>query len=211
MIGRPPARARSNLRRLFRGLEALYGSDTGLDPWDLVTTDVPGAARETLLLRQRDDTLEVALALDAEVLARFEDTAPERALDLAHLGHTLPVIEGLSHLLLVAESARCERPVSGLELEAQAEVDKLAVHVLHTWPPSPGEFRALVDRLYYRFDLHADLAPDLRARYLTANRLALAFSRRLADLTRARRLDGLRRTLRAFWRASLSGKRALAA
>ena len=205
------APATSNLRRLFRGLEALYGSDTGLDPWDLLTTDVPPGARETLLLRETDDTLEVALALDAGVLERFEGAAPDRALDLTDLHHTLPIIEGLSHLLYVAECARRERPVSGLELETQAEVDKLAVLALHHWPLGPAQFRALVDRLYYRFELLPGLPQTLRTRYLAANRLALAFSRRLAGPARRRHIDGLRGILREFWCAPLAGKRALAA
>lgn len=209
-------RQREALARLFRGLEALYQTDTGLDPHALTIPfrrDDDDTPREQLLLREDDaGELEVGLFLDAELLARLGDEGPEQLLCDAHLGAALPVLEGLSHLLYLAEAARCERPISGLELETQAEVDKLAVCLLHRWPDGPddGQFDRLVDRLYYRFEILPD-DPDLRARYDTANRLALGFSRRLRPHVKSRRLAGLRQSLREFWNAPLSQKRALAA
>jgi hypothetical protein len=119
------------------------------------------------------------------------------------------VLEGLSHLHYLAEAIRCRRPVSGLELETQAEVDKLAVCVLHRWPHADQHFDRLVDRLYYRFDLLPS-DPALRKRYDTANRVALGFSRRLRPHVQSRRLSGVRATLRRFWRAPMPEKRSLA-
>lgn len=209
-------RQREALGRLYRGLEALYQTETGLDPHDLTIPFQRGhddAPREQLLLREDESgALEVGLLLDADLLTRLADDGPEAMLDDARLGDALPVVEGLSHLLYLAEAARRQRPVSGLELETQAEVDKLAVCILHRWPDAPDDatFDRLVDRLYYRFDLIPD-DPDLRDRYSTANRLALGFSRRLRPHVRARSLGRLRADLRAFWHASLSQKRALAA
>jgi hypothetical protein len=204
----------SLLHRLYRGLEALYQTDTGVDPEALVVRRAADdGTQEQLLLREADDgDLEVALCLDEQVLRRFEARGAARALSDEHLGDALPVVEGLSHLMYLAEAARCGRPVSGLELETQAEVDKLAVCLLHRWPDAPddAEFDRLVDRLYYRFDLIPD-DPDLRVRYDTANRLALGFSRRLRPHVQARRLGGLRADLRQFWHASLAQKRSLAA
>ena len=49
---------------------------------------------------------------------------------------------------LRCEAARCDRPVSGLELETQAEVDKLAILLLHRWPHAHEAYDRLVDRLY---------------------------------------------------------------
>jgi hypothetical protein len=111
--------------------------------------------------------------------------------------------------LYVAEAARTERPISGLELETQAEVDKLAMCVLHRWPVAPSEFDRLVDRLYYRFEWDP-LDSDLQERYEVANRLALAFSRQLASDVTSGRLSGFRATLRRFWNAPMGDKRALA-
>ena len=202
----------SRLHRLYRGLEALYQTDTGVDPEAMVVRHRAGPhqARERLLLREAEDgDVEVALCLDAQMLARFESQAPDRAFADEHLGDALSVLEGLSHLIYLAEAARQQRPVSGLELETQAEVDKLGLCVLQRWPPAQGAFDRLVDRLYYRFELHP-MSPPLRARYHAANRLALRFSRQLRPHVVHGRLAGLRRALRRFWGASMQDKRALA-
>jgi hypothetical protein len=204
-------RGHSNLRALFHGLEALYGTDTGIDPHALLLPYEADddAAREILFLREDDEGLEVGLALDQQTLEQLESTPVQHVLEDEQLGGTLPVVEGLSHLCYVAEAARCERPVSGLELETQAEVDKLALCLLHRWPRAREDFGRLVDRLYYRFDLVYTDA-DLRERYHTANRLALGFSRRLRPHVEAGRLGPLRSTLRRFWSGSMPQKRALA-
>lgn len=202
----------SNLARLFRGLEVLYRADTGVDPETVLMpfrADA-GVLREALLLREAEDgVLELALALEHGTLHALEAVDADDALSDAALGGTLPVLEGLSHLLYVAEAARCNRPVSGLELETQAEVDKLAVLLLHRWAGARQAFEPLVERLYRRFENVA--APDLRERYETANRLALAFSRRLWPAVRDGRLGELHRILRTFWAASMPDKHALAA
>lgn len=209
----------SNLRRLFRGIEALYELDSGIDPESLVVRmeSTATGARELLVFREADGALEVALALDQTTLERFQASAMDESLGDAGLGESLPVLEGLSHLVYLAEAARCERPVSGLELETQAEVDKLAICLLHRWSAgrksgddARADFAALVDRLYYRFELMPTEA-DLRERYATANRVALGFSRRLRPAVEAGRLDDLRRVLQRFWRASMNEKQALAA
>lgn len=205
--------AGSNLARLFRGLEVLYERDSGIDPDALVVPmqDGDASSRELLLFREADDgALEIALAIEASTLHRFEHNAVEASLGDEGLGDALPVLEGLSHLVYLVEAARRERPVSGLELETQAEVDKLAILLLHRWPHARAAYDGLVDRLYRRFELvHDDAA--LRERYDTANRLALGFSRRLRPAIEAGRLDELRRVLQRFWLASMPEKHALAA
>ena len=205
--------ARTNLRRLFRGIEVLYELDSGIDPDALVVPMEPGDAsgRELLVFREADDgALEVALAIDASTLHRFEHNAVDASLGDEGLGDALPVLEGLSHLVYLVEAARCDRPVSGLELETQAEVDKLAILLLHRWPHANEAYDRLVDRLYRRFELIPHDAA-LRERYDTANRLALGFSRRLRPAIEAGRLDELRRVLQRFWRASMPEKHAHAA
>ena len=202
----------SNLSRLFAGLEALYGSESGLDPHALLLPlpDDGSDVRERVLVREADDgVLELGLAIDDRTLAQLEAASVDVALSDHALGHTLPVLEGLSHVLYIAEAARRERPVSGLELETQAEVDKLAVCLLHRWAAARAQFERLVQRLFYSFELIADAA--LQERYRTANRVALQFSRRLRPAVEAGRLEELRRLLQRFWSASMTEKTALAA
>lgn len=199
----------TNLSRLFRGIEALYGADSGLDPDALLVPSEAGV-REQLLLRETDDgELEVGLALDEETLRAVQDADVHDALSDARLGETLPVLEGLSHLVYVAEAARREKPISGLELETQAEVDKLAVVLMHRWGDARAQFEPLVDRLYYGFEMVAEAG--LVERYERANRVALAFSRHLRAPVHAGRLDEVRRRLLRFWQGSMGDKLALAA
>jgi hypothetical protein len=202
----------STLRRIFRGLEALYQTESGLDPHDLLVPfdHGPNTPRELLLLREAEDgTLEVGLALDAGLLVRLEALPVDDMLGDESLGDALPVIEGLSHLVYVAEAARQERPISGLELETQAEVDKFAVCLLHRWTTRRADFDRLLERLYYRFEL-APLHPDLEERYEQANKTALGFSRSLRDRALSGTLGDVRDALRRFWHAPLSAKRAYA-
>ncbi len=201
--------AHAKLRRLFRGLEALYQTETGLDPVSVMHRASDGVTRETLLLRETDDALEVGLVFADQTLEHLERRTVDYALSDAGLGDALPVLEGLSHLAYVVEAARCERPVSGLELETQAEVDKLAVVLLHRWTTAELRFEPLLDRLYYRFELLPN-PTSLQRRYVTANRIALRFARGLAEHVRARRITELRQALRRFWHANMDGKRALA-
>ncbi|MBL4686648.1 MAG: hypothetical protein JKY37_18775 [Nannocystaceae bacterium] len=198
------------LAQLCRGLEALYQTNSGLDPLTLVRPHggPMGGAQELLLVRESaDGALEVALVLDHAVLRDFDADA---LADDARLGGALPVLEGLSHLCYVAEAARQERPISGLELETQAEVDKLALTLLSRWERAHKDFDGLVDRLYFRYTLRP-MDAELTRRYETANRVALAFSRRLRPLVHARKISVLRQALREFWRSPMAGKQALAA
>jgi len=197
------------LRALFGGIEALYQTRSGVDPAQVLHR-VREGPREALLLREADDALEVALVLGDETLRLLDARSLDESLSDAGLGEALPVLEGLSHLAYVAEAARRERPVSGLELETQAEVDKLAMLVLHRWPLDAACFERLVERLYVRFELLPGGA-SLQQRYLAANRIALRFAGALRDPVRNRRIAEVRAVLRRFWHSPMQGKRALAA
>ncbi len=200
------------LRALFGGLEALYGTDSGIDPTAFV---VPFEARarhgpEQVIAREVGGQLELALALDHGLLCRLQQIPSAQLLDDAALADGLPALEGLSHLLYICEAARRNRPISGLELETQAEVDKFAMCVLHRWPLTESDVRALSIRLYQQFSLAEGLSPDLRKRYLAANQLARQFAEKLTALVRLRALERLRRALQDFWQRPMADKAYLA-
>ncbi len=201
-----------NLRALYGGLEALYGTDSGVDPTAFI---VPFSARprhgpEQLIAREIDGELHLALALDQNLLARIEQLPAAVLLSDEALADGLPALEGLSHLLYVCEAARRGRPISGLELETQAEVDKFAMCLLHRWPLTQTQVRALLERLYYQFHFADGLSPSLRQRYKLANRLALAFAHKLVHLVNRGALAQLRRTLHDFWHRPMADKAYLA-
>lgn len=204
--------AASKLRALYAGLEALYETRSGFDPMTVVHRlphGPPDPPRETLLLREHDDALELALAFGEPTLERLETRTLDEAFSDEGLADALPIFEGLSHLAYVVDAARRECSISGLELETQAEVDKLALVVLHRWPVDPTAFEQLVERLYVRFELLPGPA-RLQQRYVSANRIALKFARALRDPVHSRRIADLRTVLRRFWHSGMDGKRALA-
>jgi len=196
------------LRALYGGLEALYGTESGVDPTSfLVPFDArPQHGPEQLIVRQHEGELEVALALDRELLTRMATIPVGKLLDDATLPDCLPALEGLSHLLYVCEAARRGRPISGLELETQAEVDKFAMCLLHRWPVDESKAATLLHRLFFEFALADGLSPDLRRRYRRANRLALGFARHLVRFAAARSLQGFRRALHDFWHRPMADK-----
>ncbi|HFE46257.1 MAG TPA: hypothetical protein ENJ18_12300 [Nannocystis exedens] len=66
------------LRALYRGQEALYGADSGLDPVAHLHTftATEGCGHELVVIREREQQLDIALALDEALLQRLCARAP---------------------------------------------------------------------------------------------------------------------------------------
>lgn len=186
------------LRSVQLEIERVYGLERAPDVVDFVRMGGE-SSRETLVLRQRDDELEIALVLPP-VKDPAELTAP-------HYGPSdawLQLVEGVSHFVYVAERARTQLPATRLELELQAEVDKFVLLAFTGAPLDPERSSALHDQLYERVRyLHAADTEDGQ-RYRMANDLAARFVARLSG-----REDRLR-TLRRFYRAGQAEKIRLA-
>ena len=115
---------------------------------------------EALLVRQDDDGLDVSLFLEAELLARLAARDPKDTVDRNYLNDLLAAIEGVSHFLYLIWNAGHERPVTQLELELQAEVDKFVVCALvMDWPGRPSNRHALHKLLFSDFRLRHNLSP----------------------------------------------------
>ena len=82
------------------------------------------ASDEQLIVAEEGDTLSMALYIDAAVLTRLARRDPFCALTQDNLADYLTVAEGVSHFVYVAWNAGFDKPVTLLELELQAEVDK---------------------------------------------------------------------------------------
>lgn len=161
---------------------------------------------ETLLVRESEGGIELALYLDdAVVLAADRTDAHHRRPRLVRRRVLDPVAcaaEGVSHFIYVATRAAAGRPVSLLELEIQAEVDKFVLLLLHLWRRGLRRTsRALRRRLFERVAYHAHLGAAELERYQLANRLAGGYARwlesRFVDEADA---DGLLREVRATYR-----------
>lgn len=180
---------------LQRRLQALYELEDAPCVSDYVTLAEPGE-REQLLLRQcEEDHVELRLVVPDCPLR--EALVPSMLSDAY-----LQVVEGVSHFVLVAERIRLGRPTSQLELELQAEVDKLVLiqHCLQTLPLHRSQH--LHHKLYGQVRFLHPAGSELGDRYRLANRLAARFTRRLGHLSTANQ----RALLRRFYRMNLSEK-----
>ena len=101
-------------------------------------------------------------------------------------------------------------PVSLLELETQAEVDKYAVTVFLLADQQGGGYPAQVhSRLFDRVSFDARLEPDEYHRYRTAHRCAARYCRRLEHRFVSRgeaRIEAMVRELRKFYRLGSTAK-----
>lgn len=142
--------------------------------------------REAFLVQSHEDGADLGVFIEDEILS-----AAEEMLEVAQAGAALSAtspagldalcaaLEGVSHFLYFTFCGACmDRPVSQLELEVQAEIDKyLALTLLF-----PGDRGALVGRLFDAIAFLPDLSPAEYERYAVANRMgrryALWFARR---------------------------------
>jgi hypothetical protein len=201
------------LGRLQRGLEELYRVETQVQVDDFVidadTREQMGVARaprEQLLLSERDGELEIGLFVCDRALDNLARRDPSRRLDDGNLGDFLLAIEGVSHFVYVVWRAHAARPVSALELELQAEVDKYVTCLLTTEADGDGSDR-LRRRLFEQFELCEDLDDAERDRYRVANANAAAYSASLERrFVRRRRVADMLAELRRFYRLPLDGK-----
>jgi hypothetical protein len=181
------------LRRLQRGLESIYRLDLEVDVEDFLCDedvarvhDPDGQRREMLLVSHDgdDDEMRVALYVDEDIRQRLATSHPTRWILGDAFDDYCVGLEGVSHFVYVAFHGASGRPVTELELELQAEVDKfvsasLAVRSLADAGALVGAIRRrLFDGVQY-----VD-APDTERgeRYRVANNLAARYAARLEQL-----------------------------
>jgi hypothetical protein len=193
-------------------LETIYGVEAPRVQGFLMGRELARAAGadprapEELLVLERGEGLDVGLFLDDSVLAAARAADPHhprpQLTSRAVLAGLACAAEGVSHFVYLATRAEAGRPVSLLELEVQAEVDKFALLVLHLWRRglrrmSRALRRRLFERVRYRFHLGA---AELE-RYRTANRLGGGYARWLEGrFVEDADIEGLLRELRASYR-----------
>jgi hypothetical protein len=210
---------------VLRGLQSLLGRlydvEIDYDVYDFLVTDrrdlkglVPGNDRreseEELLLAETPDGAGVALYLDPGLLTRLEGADPSEALTERNLGDYCTALEGVSHFVYSTWRLDQDLPVSLLELETQAEVDKYAVTVFLLADQQGGGYPAQVHaRLFDRVSFDSRLEADQYHRYRTAHRCAAQYCRRLEQRFVKRgqaRIEALVRELRRFYRLGSTAK-----
>ena len=204
------------LHRVQRGLETLYRVDTGVDVHDFVIDE---AVRDELAPQRKpreqmfaiedqgpDGALNLALFIDPKAIANLTTHDPGQRLGDHNLGDFLLAVEGVSPFIYTICCARAERPVSQLELELQAEVDKYVTCLLQTEvaPRMSAELRL---RLFGEAEYEPDLDGDERERYRAANDNAYRYATWLeGEFVAPRRIPEMLAELRRFYRQGLAGK-----
>jgi hypothetical protein len=205
------------LAHLQRTIEELHAVETDLDVRAYVVDEetrraIPGARDlpEQLFVREDDEGLELALFIDPRVVEALERDHPEQRLHAGNLNSYCIALEGVSHFVLVAWRALRGWPVSALEMEIQAEVDKFvsAWQLLEAQGRSRHAAAQLLRRqLFESYQLQDDVPPDESSRYHTATRVAKRFCAGLARrFGRDRDHRRIHRQVRDFYRRGLAEK-----
>ena len=218
------------LSRLQSLIGGIYDVSVAHDVYDFLVTDrqrLPavargGTAEEELIVAQPaegDDEVALSLYVDPALLGRLSREDPLIRLHEGNVADWCTALEGVSHFLYLAWNAGHDKPVSLLELEMQAEVDKYVVSYWLLRRQSPQHFPAELRRLLFeRFRVDPGAAAAGRAQvYREASRYAGKFCARLerllarsrAALSGAAADDAVLAELRRFYRLTHARKRAL--
>lgn len=167
------------------------------------------ADEELLVYESAEGQLELALYLAPDLVVSLERMSLSTIGDAleTELASYCQVVEGVSHFMYMAQTAGQERTVSLLELEAQAEVDKFAMCLMHRWQ-EPGRkwARELHQRLFDQVSYLETLSKEERWRYGEANRLARNYCGKLVPHFMERRLDRMLSALRYSYRLGAEAK-----
>lgn len=165
-------------------------------------------AREKLFVHEDEHGLNLSLYIDEGVLNCFNSGDPFAQLDESNIEEFCLVLEGASHFTYLVWNATHDRPVTLLELELQAEVDKY-ITLMHCIEQQENlaEYRQLIRLLFEANSYHPDLDQEELKRYRAATAYAhkycLQLETRFGGL---RDRNGLLAELRRFYRLGLRDK-----
>lgn len=123
------------LSTIQKNLESIYEVSIPQNIRDFLITDknlaeilknelIDEKSLEQLLISSDNEFLDISLYLDNNLVSRLDENYPTQETDKNNLHDFWVALEGVSHFLYLVWNANYDRPVSQLELEIQAEVDK---------------------------------------------------------------------------------------
>ncbi len=181
------------LQALQSLLAGIYDVPLTHDVSEFLLTDrtrLPPAVRandsdEQVLVAEDDGTLWVSLYLEPAVLQRLASANPFEALHAGNIADYWTALEGVSHFVYLAWNASHDRPVTLLELELQAEIDKYVSSLWLLQEQNPNRFPVELHHvLFERTRVDTVLAGDRKELYRRASFYAERFCRRLARTLR---------------------------
>lgn len=192
-----------------------------LDPqtfrlWQGNTPGNPNLIREQVILKEdtAEDLVQLGLYLHPEVLENLQNNRPDLELNRNNFADFCSAIEGVSHFLFVDHRAKLDLPLSAIELELQAEVDKF-VTIFFYFHAQDEHFALtqenqtlLLNQLFQAFRLRPHLSSAEIERYEMASNAAAKICKFLSDqyLRRKPKWNGLFEFLRKFYRRGFYGK-----
>jgi hypothetical protein len=204
------------LQEMQSMLARFYDAPNTYDVYDFLTTKRESCGLpqqctdEQVLIIEDENGAQLAVFIEAQVLARLNARNPLEALTEENLADYCTAFEGVSHFHYFTWRVARGLPVSLLELELQAEVDKYVGAMLLLTRQQQGKFPAhLHERLFHRVDFASGLDSESEARYRLANRHAARYCRKLDESylrTRCKRPDAWLAELRKFYRCGHAEK-----
>ncbi len=208
------------LRRIQDFIGGIYDVSIAHDVYDFLVTDrgrLPPCARlhptdEQLVVGACESgELGVSLYLNPALLERLGHTDPLRSLNRDNVADYWTALEGVSHFVYLAWNCGHDRPVSLLELELQAEIDKYVASVWLLRQQFPQRFPAQILRLLFeRTRIDPVLAAGRTGIYRRATLYAERFCRRIEGVLRGRGASTEQQALtelRRFYRLTDARKR----
>jgi len=207
------------LRQLQALIGGIYDVSVAHDVYDFLVTDrrrLPPAVRshptdEQLVVASANGELGVSLYLDPGLLDRLQRADPLESLHEGNVADYWTALEGVSHFVYLAWNSGHDKPVSLLELELQAEIDKFVASWWLLKRQAPGRFPAELMRLLFeRTRIDPALAAGREEIYRRASRYAERFCRRIERALRERGVATEREVLtelRRFYRLTDARKR----
>lgn len=157
-------------------LEALYQFQIEENVEDfLISGPSLNNKKEILYIYQHPKTIELGLFIEPSLLKTLEHHNPLKGLSAKNLSPFCTALEGVSHFLYLLGRVALRQPVTRLELELQAEIDKYLLtsalyhRHFHRYPPF------LFQYLFENFQWCQSVTLSSRQRYQQANRFAAKF------------------------------------
>jgi hypothetical protein len=174
------------LKRIQDLIGGIYDVPIAHDVYDFLVTErtrLPqphSACDEELIIVEESDVARVSLYLDPELLERLRRADPLEHLHEGNVADYWTALEGVSHFVYFAWNAGHDKPVSILELEMQAEIDKYVASFALLRRQSPRRFPVELMRLLFdRTRIDSTLARGRERMYRAASRYAEKFCRHL--------------------------------
>jgi hypothetical protein len=209
------------LKRIQELIGGIYDVSIAHDVYDFLVTDrlrLPAAVRshptdeQLVVASAGSGEIGVSLYLDPALLERLAQADPLQSLHEGNVADYWTALEGVSHFVYLAWNSGHDKPVSLLELELQAEIDKYVASYWLLKRQLPERFPAELMRLLFeRTRIDPTLAAGRADIYRRASLYAERFCRRIERALRERGASTEREVLtelRRFYRLTDARKRA---